>query len=545
MLIEIKSTAFRQNTISFNKGLNVILGDEKASNSIGKSTMLKVIDFAFGGESYSKDLDIIKNVGHHNIDFSFEFSEIVYVFSRSTQNPNIVKVHISKNIQNEETWTLEKFKIFLFNHYFSNEMKLTFRGYVQLFSRIYGNTNMDELHPLNSFPSEKGIDIIMKLIKMFNRFDKIESQQKTFLEIKEKLDILKKAAKSELLAISKNAKDYKLTEKKIFELEANINIVKTQLETKTLDLSVEQYQMIENFKYTLSKIQTIKQKLTSEIQKLYAQEISNNTFLDDDKEHLQKLFPSINIKEIENINRFHTQIFAILKNEIKRCIKEKENKIKDLEAREIEEIKSIKETISIKDSHKIAVDRLIDYQKQIDKLLSEKGCYEQQKTLEDDKKSANLLLNQMLESDLNDIQQNINENIRNKNDFLFDKKKHSPILMLKTNSYKYSSEDDQGTGTQYKNLILLDLALLELTQLPILIHDSVLFKNIEYETMDKIIELYMSYQDKQIFITTDAIHNYKDNIKAYIKINTVLELSKNGLELYGKSWNSDKNKLTE
>lgn len=58
MLIEIKSTAFRQNTISFNKGLNVILGDEKASNSIGKSTMLKVIDFAFGGESYSKDLDI-------------------------------------------------------------------------------------------------------------------------------------------------------------------------------------------------------------------------------------------------------------------------------------------------------------------------------------------------------------------------------------------------------------------------------------------------------------------------------------------------------
>lgn len=35
--------------ITFHKGLNVVLGDNKGTNSIGKSTLLMVIDFIFGG----------------------------------------------------------------------------------------------------------------------------------------------------------------------------------------------------------------------------------------------------------------------------------------------------------------------------------------------------------------------------------------------------------------------------------------------------------------------------------------------------------------
>lgn len=38
----------------FHSGLNAVVGDEIASNSIGKSTMLMIIDFVFGGEDYIK-----------------------------------------------------------------------------------------------------------------------------------------------------------------------------------------------------------------------------------------------------------------------------------------------------------------------------------------------------------------------------------------------------------------------------------------------------------------------------------------------------------
>lgn len=53
MLKEIYCPLFKHRTVSFQKGLNVILGDNNASNSIGKSTMLLIVDYVFGGDSYS------------------------------------------------------------------------------------------------------------------------------------------------------------------------------------------------------------------------------------------------------------------------------------------------------------------------------------------------------------------------------------------------------------------------------------------------------------------------------------------------------------
>ena len=47
MLKEIYSSVIKQKTIKFHKGLNVVLGDNNASNSIGKSTMLLIIDYVF------------------------------------------------------------------------------------------------------------------------------------------------------------------------------------------------------------------------------------------------------------------------------------------------------------------------------------------------------------------------------------------------------------------------------------------------------------------------------------------------------------------
>jgi uncharacterized protein YydD (DUF2326 family) len=57
MLIEIRTQKFRTGAVSFRPGLNVVVGDANATNSIGRSTMLMVIDVAFGG----KDLLYIKD----------------------------------------------------------------------------------------------------------------------------------------------------------------------------------------------------------------------------------------------------------------------------------------------------------------------------------------------------------------------------------------------------------------------------------------------------------------------------------------------------
>ena len=52
MLIEIRCEIFREQAITFHEGLNVVLGDSVATNSIGKSALLMVLDFVFGGETF-------------------------------------------------------------------------------------------------------------------------------------------------------------------------------------------------------------------------------------------------------------------------------------------------------------------------------------------------------------------------------------------------------------------------------------------------------------------------------------------------------------
>ena len=74
MLKEIKSEQFIENPIKFSNGLNAVLGDDISTNSIGKSTLLMIIDFVFGGKSFiTNDSGVIQKLGHQNFLFKFEF----------------------------------------------------------------------------------------------------------------------------------------------------------------------------------------------------------------------------------------------------------------------------------------------------------------------------------------------------------------------------------------------------------------------------------------------------------------------------------------
>jgi hypothetical protein len=110
MLKEIYCDKFKKKIIKFHNGLNVVLGDEIASNSIGKSTMLLAIDFAFGGSTYAKQENIIRNVGHHTLKFTFVFNNKKYYFSRSTNSEN--NVIVCNELWNKET-EISKFTYFL------------------------------------------------------------------------------------------------------------------------------------------------------------------------------------------------------------------------------------------------------------------------------------------------------------------------------------------------------------------------------------------------------------------------------------------------
>ena len=131
------------------------------------------------------------------------------------------------------------------------------------------------------------------------------------------------------------------------------------------------------------------------------------------------------------------------------------------------------------------------------------------------------------------------------NDTLYTERRQAPHLEFNEyNSYTFETPDDKGTGTNYKGMVIYDLAVLFLTDLPAIAHDSLILKNIGDGPVDGIMRIYAQSQ-KQIFIAFDKQSAYKPATRQILEANTVLHLSKDGCELYGESWNIEKETANE
>lgn len=84
-------------------------------------------------------------------------------------------------------------------------------------------------------------------------------------------------------------------------------------------------------------------------------------------------------------------------------------------------------------------------------------------------------------------------------------------------------------------MVILDLAILQTTMLPVLGEDSGIFKNMGDEPVDGIMRLLME-SDKQIFIAFDKERAYSSVVSQIINDTAVIHLSSGGNELFGRSW---------
>ena len=94
------------------------------------------------------------------------------------------------------------------------------------------------------------------------------------------------------------------------------------------------------------------------------------------------------------------------------------------------------------------------------------------------------------------------------NDSLYTDARKAPRLHLNSyNSYTFETPDDTGTGTNYKGMVLYNLAVLYLMVLPAIAHDSLIPKNISDGAIDGIMKIYAG-TDKQVFIAFDKQDSY-------------------------------------
>jgi len=113
------------------------------------------------------------------------------------------------------------------------------------------------------------------------------------------------------------------------------------------------------------------------------------------------------------------------------------------------------------------------------------------------------------------LQNTINDGINRIVTSLFGPDRKSPSIQLKETNYSYEVFEDTGTGTAYASLIVLDLAIFKLTILPFIAHDSVLFKNIENDSVSNLFKIY-SGSEKQAFVAIDEIYKYGDETSSFL-----------------------------
>lgn len=535
MLYEVACDAFKQKSIIFFPGLNTVLGDEVGNNSIGKSTFLMILDFVFGGNDYVlKSTDVQRNVGNHIIKFCFVFDGKYFYFSRETNHPDVVnfcdnqyQTVFSKSIKNYLEFLTEKYKIGL--------PYLTFRGVVSRYIRVYGRDNIDERQPLNATPNEGSGEPVIALLKLFDLYSTIAELEALSKEKSNALAAFRKAQR--LSFISKvGARQYKSNGKQLDILRQQEEQLTSDLDHNLMDVDSVMTEEIIDLKSRLSSLRRQKSKLLSQFHTVQHNSDIKSHPLQNSFDGLKEFFPQANIKRFEEIEQFHSEIAEVLCEEFVLEEQRLQDLIHDAD-KAIDEIEGkIQEISTSPNLSKSILKKHAELIREIERLGQENERYDQEVEIVAAEKVAQNRATTMRTKQLDYLQNTLNPKMAEINDFIYEKRKKPPTISFHGLQYDFETRDDTGTGTSYKGLVVYDLSVLELTELPLVVHDSVVLKQIADEAIEKILTKYQT-AGKQIFIALDKASSYTKTATNILNETAVLRLSNNGNELFGRSWN--------
>lgn len=165
--------------------------------------------------------------------------------------------------------------------------------------------------------------------------------------------------------------------------------------------------------------------------------------------------------------------------------------------------------------------------------------YVKSENLKEQKKHDEERLSNIKSEQLGIIENLLNNEMKRINDLLYKEEYYAPLIHFTDSGYLFTTPNDTGTGIAYKGLVVLDLAMLQLTKLPVLVHDSVVLKQISDDAIESIMNQYV-FSGKQTVIALDKQQSYSPKTSELLDNYAVLRLAPNGSELFGRSWGKKK-----
>ena len=541
MLKEIRCDKFISNgvirdPICFHSGLNTVLGSASGTNSIGKSTFLMIIDFVFGGNDYvDKTSDVLTNVGPHTIQFCFEFGGQPYFFSHSPLNKNEVS-KCDSDYKETEMITLDAFRKFLHEKYQIKSNEQSFRGAIGNYFRVYLRECCDEGHPLKSSVRAPDKDGILELIKLFNKYDTISAFIKEQKEAKDKETTYKSAISFHQISAPRTKSEYTANAKEIERLKVEIEELAEKSNAGLMDLDSVVAKRIADIKGILSKLRRQHTRIKAQLASL-SEEGQTKKQIETNFSELLHYFPNADTKTIGEVENFHVGLSAALAFEFKEKKKELEELLTMTEEEIDKQEKALRNVSTIADVSRAILDSYADAMQRFNNLTEANKHYDERQRLRQKVTDIGEQIAKVFKSELSVIAFNLNNLMDEYNRTVYHEDRSAPTIDIKDDShYTFYTPNDRGTGSRYKGLILFDLAVLKLTALPAVAHDSFMLKQIEDIVLEKLLEMY-TQTEKQVFIAMDKETSYTERAQAILNDSVVLRLSPDGNELFGRSWN--------
>lgn len=543
MLVEIRCDKFMDGgevrpPIKFEKGLNTILGASRASNSIGKSTFLMIIDFVFGGKDYvTLNNDVERNVGIHEIQFTFQFGDKRYYFSRSTGDHTKV-MECNEKYEPLKEITLDTYCNFLSLQYGMQNLGASFRELVSGFFRIYGRYNYDEKHPLKAHQNDTMEAGIRRMLQLYGKYAPVGDLAALVEDAESKETTYKNAYKFQYIRGVTRKDDYDKNEARIAELQAKKEDLARGSTQDLLDMDSVQAARLADLKRQLANLRRQKTRMRSQLAAMKADmDIDESSFKRDYSELLE-FFPGADIKHIEEIDSFHRKLKSVLNSEYKDSQRKIEDAIELLDVQITVLERDVAEVNATPHLTQALLDSYSGIDREMKNLRDANEYYVKKDELKTTREELQARLDSLIEELTAELQTDINIRLRELNDIVCSGRKTAPsITISNAKKYTFVTPNDIGTGSQTRGMFLFDLVTAEKTLLPAVVQDSMSVKQVEDPVMLKILELYRK-SDKQFFVSIDKGESYTDENKIpdVIKETVRLKLSP-GHELFGRAWN--------
>jgi len=539
MLKEIQCPFFNRKRIIFHQGLNIILGDDDAKNSIGKSTALMVIDFVQGGDTFLKDeAGAIRALGHHHYNFHFVFSGQTYFFSRSTDASDLVYVCDNDYVRLSEL-PVKDYRRMLKELYRLESLESSFRSIVNPFSRIWKKGGLEPDKPFIAATKELSGADISRLIDLFDRSADISAEKKVIDEQKGRRKLINGSMNAKIIP-GINKTQHKVNTKTIADNAVQIEQLKQGFSgalnayEALFDDSLRRMQQRKNELTNLrGELQGKIERLQREISGITPRLVANITLV-------AEYFPTVDVERLEKVEAFHLKIGGVVKKELKKELAVAQLELSALASESMSLEQEIQTTLTSKGMPDDLFKRVFYLKESTDKATEENKYFEQKSQLQDAIKISGHRLDGIYAEIFLDIEAKINLKLKSFNKVVYGPSRNSSELRIKSaSSYSFSSPEDTGTGKSYAGLIGFDLAMLSLTKLPFVIHDSVVYKNIEVVATKRILRILAAIKCKQIFLSFDEAKKFGSQAEKLLTKFTALKLSHNDL-LYNKDWRDKK-----